>query len=193
MTALRTTTRIARRAGGHVMSLALVLLTLAAIGYIAPTFLGYERYVLTGGSMTGSYDKGSIVFERPVPVEELEVGDVITYQPPADAGTTDLVTHRITKIGYDEAGTMVLRTQGDANPDPDPWRFSLLDAEQPVVEHSVPYAGYALIALADRQIRMLVIGVPAALIALLSLSQLLAALRPRRDHAVGGVAAAAGH
>jgi signal peptidase len=194
MTAVRTTTRVARRIGGHVVSLVLVLLTLAAVGYIAPTFFGYERYVLTGGSMTGTYDKGSIVFEKAVPIEELEVGDVITYQPPADAGTTDLVTHRITKIGHDEAGTMVLRTQGDANPDPDPWKFSLLDAEQPVVEHGVPYAGWALIALADRQVRMLVVGVPAALVALLSLGQLLTALRPRRrDHAVGGVRAATGH
>lgn len=165
------------RVGSLLAHLALVLVTLLAAAYILPSLLGYERYVITGGSMAGTYDKGSIVFERPVPASELEVGDVITYLPPADSGVAMLVTHRVTKIGVDDAGRRVLRTQGDANPDPDPWRFSLVEDEQPVVEFSVPYVGYAVIALADRENRMLLIGIPAALVALLSLGQLVGAVR----------------
>ena len=45
---------------------------------------------------------------------------------------------------------------------------------------SVPYLGYPLIWLADRETRMLVIGLPAALIGLISLGQVFSALRPRR-------------
>lgn len=182
-----------RRAGtvtvNITVNLVLTAITLAAVAYFAPSLLGYERYVITGGSMTGAYDKGSVVFEKPTPVEDLAVGDVITYQPPASSGVGTLVTHRITKIGQDAEGRQVLRTQGDANPDPDPWKFSLTAAEQPVVTHSVPYVGYAVIALADRETRMLLIGIPAVLVALISLFQLGKAIRPattKPRHALAG-------
>ena len=33
--------------------------------------------------MTGTYDRGSLVFDEVVPVDDLKVGDVITYRPPA--------------------------------------------------------------------------------------------------------------
>ena len=159
----------AARLLGLTGNLALVVVALACAAYLLPHLLGYERYVITGGSMSGSIEKGSIVFEKPRPVEELAVGDVITYLPPADSGVGNLVTHRIVEIETDERGELVMRTQGDANADVDPWTFSLVDDVQPVVEHTVPTVGYLLIALADREVRMLVIGVPAAVIALLAL------------------------
>lgn len=191
MAAHRRPARI-RRLGGYAANLGLVVVTLLAAAYVLPSLMGYERYVITGGSMDGSYDKGSIVFERAVPAQELEVGDVITYQPPASSGVTTLVTHRIIGLKLDDAGRQVIRTQGDANPDPDPWRFSLTAQDQPVVEYAVPYAGWALIALADRETRMLIVGVPAGLIALLSLVQLAGALRSRPDPLVGGAVGATG-
>ncbi|KRB78333.1 S26 family signal peptidase [Nocardioides sp. Root190] len=181
-----------RRLAGYAANVGLVVVTLLAVAYVVPSLLGHERYVITGGSMAGTHDKGSIVFERATAADELEVGDVITYQPPASSGVTTLVTHRIIAIGQDDNGRQVLRTQGDANPDPDPWRFSLTSEEQPVVAYSVPYAGWALIALADRETRMLIVGIPAALIALLSLGQLAGALRSRPDPHLGGRIGTAG-
>ena len=169
---------IVRRLGGLVVNLVLVTLTLGAIAYVVPSFLGYERYVITGGSMSGTIEKGSVVFSKNTPATDLEVGDVITYQPPADSGVDTLVTHRILTMEPGENGSTVFRTQGDANPDPDPWTFSLVDAEQPVVQHAVPKVGWVMIAMADRQVRMLVVGVPAAIIALMALVQLIGALRP---------------
>ncbi len=171
---------IARRLGGLVVNLLLVTLTLGAITYVVPSFLGYERYVITGGSMTGTIDKGSIVFSKNTPAADLKVGDVITYLPPASSGVSTLVTHRILSMEPGENGTTVFRTQGDANPDPDPWTFSLVGSEQPVVQHAVPKVGWLMIAMADRQVRMLVVGLPAAIIALMALVQLIGALRPSR-------------
>ena len=150
----------------------LVALTLACTAYLVPSLFGYERYVITGGSMTGSIAKGSIAFEKPVAVDELEVGDVITYLPPPASGVDTLVTHRIVELGRDAQGAPRLRTKGDANASVDPWTFSLVRTEQPVVQFSVPSAGYVFIALADRETRMLVIGVPSALIALMALVEL---------------------
>lgn len=177
ITAVRGTTRV-------VTSLLLLVLMAASVAYIAPSFLGYERYVITGGSMSGTFEKGSVAFEQLVPVEDLRVGDVITYLPPADSGVSTLVTHRITAIDPGEGGTRILTTQGDANADPDPWHFTLLDDTQPVVRTTVPYVGHLFIALADRDVRMIVIGGPAAVIALMALVQLARAVRHPDDSPV---------
>ena len=134
---------------------------------VAPSLLGWERYVIVSGSMTGTYDRGSLVFDEVVPVESLKVGDVITYKPPPGSGPHGLVTHRIAKISKDpKSGERVYRTKGDANQVADPWKFLLPDKEQARVVAGVPKVGFVLAALAQREIRMLIIGLPALLIAL---------------------------
>lgn len=160
-------------------TIALAGVMVMSLAFILPSLLGYERYVITGGSMSGTFEKGSVAFEKTVAVEDLEVGDVITYQPPADSGLTTLVTHRIVTRKVTADGELVFRTQGDANPDPDPWRFRLYAATQPRVELTVPYVGYLFLALADRDTRVLLVGVPAGLVGLYSLGELVAAARSR--------------
>jgi signal peptidase len=163
---------IAARIGSAIVNVVVVAVTLAGVGYLAPSLLGYERYVITGGSMSGTFEKGSIAFEKRVPVEDVKVGDVITYLPPTDSGVNHLVTHRIISDKILENGQRQLQTQGDANPDPDPWKFSLVKGTQPVVKTTVPHLGWIFVAMADREIRMLVVGIPAVLIALMSLLEL---------------------
>jgi signal peptidase len=160
------------RVGSALVNLVVLAATVAGVGYLAPSLFGFERYVITGGSMSGTFEKGSIAFEKRVPVEDVKVGDVITYLPPADSGVNHLVTHRITKDKVLENGQRQLQTQGDANPDPDPWKFSLTEGTQPVVQTTVPHLGWLFVAMADREIRMLVVGIPAVLIALVSLLEL---------------------
>lgn len=130
---------------------------------LVPPLAGYERYVVTGDSMGGTIGRGSIVYARAVPVEELRVGDVITYTPPA--GAHGKVTHRIVWTGRGASGARAFRTKGDANASADPWRFELTGPTQARVVAHVPWAGYAVAALSVRWVRMLVIGVPAALVA----------------------------
>ena len=139
---------------------------------ILPAALGWQRYVITSGSMTGTHDRGSLVLDEVVPVAELREGDVITYRPPAGAGPAGLVTHRIAAITRDEAGRRTFRTKGDANEAADPWTFHLPNGEQARVKLGVPYAGFAIAALSKRDLRMLIIGLPAGLIALMSLAGL---------------------
>ena len=131
-----------------------------------PALLGFQRYVITSGSMTGTYDRGSLVYDRVVPTASLKVGDVITYDPPAGAGPAGLVTHRIVSIAPQPGAARVFRTKGDANPSADPWTFTLQNGTQARVAFHLPYIGFALAALADRNLRMLIIGVPALLVAL---------------------------
>jgi signal peptidase I len=168
------------RVGKAAATLACVACAALAAVMLLPAALGYERYVITSGSMTGAYDRGSIVFAKAVPVASLRVGDVITYVPPAGAGVSGLITHRIASIEPDPAGQLVFRTQGDANPGPDPWTFTLDQATQARVEFHLPYIGFAFAALADRQLRMLVIGLPALLLGVAAAARILREPRPEQ-------------
>lgn len=158
------------RVGGWLLSL--VALVVAG-AMLLPPLLGFDRYVLVSGSMTGTYDTGSIVYTREQPVSALRVGDVITYAPPAGASPQELVTHRIASMTAGPGGRTVFRTKGDANAAADPWTFSLDEPRQAVVSFGVPYLGYAISALSVREVRMVLLGTPAAAVALLLLVGLL--------------------
>jgi signal peptidase I len=166
---MRTTFRLTKRIAGY-MALAAAV-ALAAV-MLVPAVLGYERYVITGDSMSGTHDRGSILFAEAAPTSELRVGDVITYVPPPGKGPAGQVTHRIASIDRDGRGEPLYRTEGDANAAPDPWRFTLPDPTQARAVASVPYVGYGIAALAIKWVRMLVIGLPAALIAVALLVRL---------------------
>lgn len=132
---------------------------------LVPALLGFDRYVITGGSMSGTYDRGSLLYADEVPVAELRVGDVITYTPPSGAGPDGPVTHRIVAIRDTGRGGPVFRTKGDANRSRDPWTFRLDGPMQARAAFAIPYLGYAFSALAIREVRIAVIGVPAVLVA----------------------------
>ena len=153
-------------------SAALALAAAFAALMLLPAVFGLQRYVITGDSMSGAYDRGSVVFSEVVPVSELRVGDVITYEPPAASGVDGLITHRIVAIDHDPRGRPVLRTKGDANASRDPWRFRLERSEQARVVAGVPYVGYAFAALGIREVRMALVGIPALVIALALLAGL---------------------
>ena len=134
---------------------------------LVPTALGLHRYVILTGSMTGTYDPGSIVFDKQVPTSSLEVGDAITYAPPPGMSPNhELVTHRIVRIAPGRGGRRVYQTKGDANKTADRWRFMLPASEQDKVVFSLPYAGYIFAVLGVQQFRMALIGGPALLVAL---------------------------
>ena len=163
---------MARRIARVVSTLVVAAGLLFGALLLLPAALGWQRYVIVSGSMTGTYDRGSLVLDEVVPVAELREGDVITYRPPAGAGPAGLVTHRIAEITTDKLGRRTFRTKGDANEAADPWTFMLPKGEQARVRAGVPYVGFALAALGRRDLRLLVVGLPAGLIALMSLAGL---------------------
>jgi signal peptidase len=168
--AMAGTRRDTRRRAGRIASGAAVAVAHAAPLLVrAPALLGWQPYAIVSGSMTGTYDKGSLVVDEVVPAGDLKVGDVITYMPPAG---DHLITHRISWIGHDASGARLFRTKGDANPVADGWTFRLDRPTQARVRFGVPYAGYALMALGRRDVRMLVIAFPALLIAGFSMAAL---------------------
>ena len=155
---------------------------------VLPRLTGGAALNVLTGSMTPGIPVGSVVLIRPVDPGTLRVGDVATYQILPDSHA--LVTHRIIAMRTQEDGSVVMRTQGDANPDPDPWKFTLNQPTQPVMKFSVPKVGHFFLFLADPQNRVLLIGIPAGLIALYAAFDLARALRRREDDAELDVPAA---
>ena len=88
-TPVRILATVARTGLGVVLTAALAVFVAALL---VPAALGYDRYVITGGSMEPTIPLGSLAYAEVVPTGELRVGDVITYVPP---GKPRPVTHRI--------------------------------------------------------------------------------------------------
>jgi signal peptidase len=141
----------------YVAALAVVI-----IAMVVPALLGMPRYVITGGSMTGTIAKGSVIYCDLTPTEQLRVGDIITFRPP---GYESTLTHRIIDIIPGREGRSVYRTKGDFNQAADPWSVHLVEPTQARYVFHIPYVGYVLAALAIRQVRVVLIGLPALIIA----------------------------
>jgi signal peptidase len=142
--------------------MAALLFVVAAI--VVPALFGLQRYVITGGSMTGTIPQGAIIYSRITPVEQLRAGDIITFHPP---GFSTAVTHRIIAVEQGADGRPAFRTKGDFNETADPWgAVSLNEPRQARCVFHVPLLGYVLAALGARTVRIALIGVPAVLIAL---------------------------
>jgi signal peptidase I len=161
--------RLVAKTGRGLVAL-LLLATFAALAVtFAPGLLGYQRYVLVGGSMEPTIHRGSIVFDDLVRVRELRAGDVITYQPP---GATKVVTHRIISAKHRRTGSPIFRTQGDANAAADMRPIKLDQATQARYRFSIPYLGWAFILLGSGKARFLLLALPALLIAFAMLGRL---------------------
>jgi signal peptidase I len=157
---------LVRRVGQLALNFLLVAMMASVLVLLGPALLGYQRYVILTGSMTGTYDRGSVVFDRPVATSSLKVGDPITYSPPHGYTSQQRVTHRIWWIGRGPNGERVFRTKGDANKHPDAWKFTLDQATQDRAFFHLPDVGYVFIVLSLRAFRIALIGLPAIVIGL---------------------------
>jgi signal peptidase len=166
----------ARRVVSGLKRLGLNLMFVASLACVAillgPSMLGYHRYIILTGSMTGTYNRGSIVFDKPVPTASLKVGDPISYSPPPGFTSQGRETHRIYRITRGKNGVRTYQTKGDANKNPDVWHFTLPQPTQDEVKFSIPEVGYLFLILSIRNFRLILVGVPAVLIGLNELRKL---------------------
>jgi signal peptidase len=154
-----------RTAGGlgrAVIGLVALILSVTLV----PGLLGFQRFVVVGGSMEPTIHKGSIVFDEVVPEEDLRPGDVITYVMPGHDAPS---THRIVDRELGPDGAWVFRTKGDANAAEDAAPFMLERPVQARVAFVIPYVGWLFIWLASPQVRMGLVIAPALLIVLFML------------------------
>jgi signal peptidase I len=141
-----------RRGLSAVASLTLVV---AVVGFaalaIGPHLLGYRTAVMLTGSMTGTIDPGDLVVSVPTPTDEVEVGDILTFRAPV--ADQHVETHRVIAVKHRTDGSVVVRTQGDANPGPDPWHATITDGTVWKTEQVVPGVGDVIRAMRSPVIR----------------------------------------
>lgn len=104
---------------------------------------GYRYYTVLTGSMAPTYNVGDIIFVQLRDPAEINVGDVITFNPSQDSDA--YLTHRVTeKIeNYEGSGVTCFRTQGDANNAQDTF---LIDGQRVIgtVNFGIPKIGYVV-------------------------------------------------
>lgn len=130
------------RIAGCIASTAATALAVAAVlalgAFAVSTASGLKPAVVKSGSMEPMLHRGSLIFVKPTPAQELRVGDVITFENPFKKDGS-LVTHRIKSIAQSNQGRSFI-TKGDNNNAQDPWVLKIRqDAGLQV--YDVPYVG----------------------------------------------------
>jgi len=125
---------------------------------------GYQMYVVLSGSMSPTFDTGSIVVIRKTDPKNLVVGDVVTFMGATETGKT--ITHRVIEISTENG--LSFTTKGDANNVADSMP---LDPENVIgkVQFSVPYIGYLLEFSKTKTGLYLLIVLPSMIIFLLEI------------------------
>lgn len=115
------------------IGLVVTILGAAVVAGVLVHRAGYHAYIIHTGSMTGTYNTGDLVIDRPV-TSPIRVGQVITFRH--SGLSTDLVTHRVVGL---HNGT--IQTKGDANQVKDTWNIRP-EQVRGVVTACIPQAGY---------------------------------------------------
>lgn len=105
------------------------------------SLFGYRYYTVLTGSMAPTYNVGDMIFVHVQGPENINKGDVITFNPSQDSDA--YLTHRVTeKIeNYQNTGVTCFRTRGDANNAEDSF---LIDSSRVIgtVNFGIPFLGY---------------------------------------------------
>ena len=122
-----------------------LLVAVLAIGAGLGLYLhheGYRAYIIHTGSMTGAYNSGGLVIDRPVGSSPLHVGQTITYLH--GGPSPELITHRVVGLKHG-----FIQTKGDANKIRDTWNTDSHEVRG-VVVHYLPDMGYVVYYLSHR-------------------------------------------
>jgi signal peptidase I len=150
---------------------ALAVAFAAAVGLAVLPHLGmYKTLTVLSASMKPTFSPGDIVVVRPERMQDLRVGQVISYAVPV--GAHQVETHRVVKILRGKGTTSpVIQTKGDNNTVLDPWTAQLNGDTVYRLEAVVPKAGYAINAMRGRLFHLVSVIVIPALLALIVLAK----------------------
>lgn len=125
---------------GVTTGVVVLLAALAVVLVVLPKATGSVPLTVLTESMEPTLPPGTLVVVRPTPVDEIRVGDVVTYQ--IASGEPAVVTHRVTSVTAAADGSPRLITQGDANAVADPRPVQAAQVRG-VVWYSLPGVGWA--------------------------------------------------
>lgn len=145
------TGRIGQAATTMLLVATCLVLSTLAFGIVTQRFRVLP--VLTG-SMSPMIEPGDLAVATAKPVEEVRVGDVVVFHPPAEQR---LIVHRVVKVAEGTSGPTI-RTKGDDNDRIDPWNAELQGETAWEVERVVPELGHLAVLAKRPNVRLLAIG-----------------------------------
>ncbi|GAA1728632.1 signal peptidase I [Aeromicrobium alkaliterrae] len=166
---------------GQVIAWFVILGVLAVLcaAVLVPRVAGATPYTVLTGSMKPGMPPGTLVVVKPVDVDDIGVGDVITYQ--LESGRPTVVTHRVVGLGFDKNGDRIFQTQGDANSAPD--AATVLPVQiRGERWYSVPHLG-RLTTLVNGSERTILTGVVVVVLLGYAATMFVSAARDRREAA----------
>jgi signal peptidase len=105
------------------------------------SIFGFRFYTVLTPSMEPTYNVGDLVIVKLANADEINIDDVITFNPSSDSDA--YLTHRVVEKyeNYENSGVTCFRTKGDANDSEDAF---LLDSERVIgtVKLGIPKLGY---------------------------------------------------
>ncbi|MHA6793547.1 signal peptidase I [Pseudonocardia bannensis] len=159
--AARTAGRIGSIAVNLVLVTALLAFLVLAVG---PRVLPYRTMTMLTGSMAPEISVGDVAVVTPIPVSDVRVGQVLSFQAPTE--DQRVVTHRVIDVVTGADGSVSIRTQGDANAGPDPWLARLEGDTAWQWRFTLPAVGAVLRALREPVVHVALVWVlPAGLAA----------------------------
>lgn len=130
---------------------------------VAPRVMHYRMATMLTGSMAPNINPGDVVLDSQEDAADIAVGQILTYRIPVEDHRVE--SHRVTWVGHDKDGTVLIRTRGDANTADDPWTARIETAQVWRVRAVVPFAGTVIRALRTPIVHAaLVVGAPAIVI-----------------------------
>jgi signal peptidase I len=175
--------RVARRGVSVAMWTVVACAAAVALAIGLPNVFGFKSFTVMSGSMEPAIGTGSVVVERPIAPRDARVGDVVTFQDPE--GTGRLITHRVTRVRV-SGSTASFVTKGDANNTAERWNVPA-DGSIGRVAYDVPKVGYVMAYAGGRHGRLLLIALPALLLAAFEIARI---WRPERQKGAQGGAPA---
>ena len=152
-----------RAVRGILDGLMMLVIVGALVLLLTPRLLGANLLVVLSQSMEPAIPMGSIVVSQPnTAADEIEVGEVITFNALGPNGDQALITHRVVEVLGSGSGVR-FSTQGDAVEDPD---MTLVSSSNLVgrVWFSLPLVGYMVAFIRTPVGYLVLIGLPALLL-----------------------------
>jgi signal peptidase len=123
---------------GLTTGLLLVVAGLAVVLIVVPKATGSTPLTVLTQSMEPSLPPGTLLVVRPTPIDDIRVGDVVTYQ--IVSGQAAVISHRVVSIASSSDGSRTFVLRGDNNAEADaPVTASQVRG---VVWYSIPEVGY---------------------------------------------------
>ncbi len=154
---------------------------------LLPVF-GMRTMIVLSGSMAPAFHTGDAVVVEHTDPDRVQVGDMIAF---TGYGTEQLTTHRVIGL-HDVKGKLHFRTQGDANPDPDA-NLAPAGGLHGRVRLVLPHAGRVLATMTGQRGKLLILGLPALILAAGQLRALIASARTASARTASARTASAGN